>query len=997
MLRRAVRECRRAVILVTAFVVAAGVPAAGSEALPPDRLAERIRAELAFADGLASLHPDRKAEWAPLLEKARALVGSEAGPVVASAVAEAEAVLAPVAAVAKTYTVHNVGHAHIDMNWMWPWPETVAVTNDTFTTVLRLMDEFPDFRFTQSQASVYEIARRYNPALFERIKARVAEGRWEVAASQWVEGDKNLASGEAIARHLLYTRRFMEDELGLKPEDVPIDFEPDTFGHAHTIPTLVSRGGVTRYYMCRGGRDEKPPVFWWRGPDGTRVLVNLETTWYLKAVGPENTTALLAFAAKTGLRDWMNVYGVGDHGGGPTRRDIRRILEMDGWPVFPRFRFSTTRDFYAVLERNGDRFPVLDRELNFEFTGCYTSQSQIKRYNRLGESRALDAEAAAVLALRAVGRPYPVADLREAWTRVLFGQFHDILPGSGVRATREYQSGLFQQSAATFGTVQAESLRAVAAAVDTGFAKDRLAGGTTGEDRGLGAGVGRGSALGAISDAAHQADGPRPVVVFNPTGWPRDELVRTSVWDSGTADDRRDGRRFVVHAPDGRSFPAETVGQGEYWGHRFVDVVFPASVGALGYAAYVLEERAAGGPSGASPVTPLKVDAESLAFENERLSVRFDRLTGGVVQLVDKATGLDLATPGDPLALLELVTERPRDMSAWVIGDAMSRVRPLALHALAVETGNPYVATLVAKAKVGASDSDAAHLVEGRAALARGGGRGQLAGAWRTRERDAAAADALPHPARGAEDALRDPVRLDRPRAGAGRGGPRPALGRRLRDDPGAAGRPPARERRQARPLARRLDPRPHPAALELRAGPAARDREPLHASGPRASRRRAHRRRDDAAGSRLQPPAAGRGRGPARGAPRADGKRGRVAEPGRRRGRRGEEGGGRRLDRLPPARDRREGLDRPAGAGAASRHADGRGGGRPAGATGGEGHRPSRLPHRERGRARARRGERPGSIRLTGRGRSPGRARCGSSAPPRSRCSWGRPSGPSP
>jgi alpha-mannosidase len=671
----------------------------GGEALsslPPDRLAERIRAELAFADGLLSLHPDRRAEWAPLVEKARALVGSGEAPNPVDA-QSAEAVLAPVGAVAKTYTVHNVGHAHIDMNWMWPWPETVAVTNDTFTTVLRLMDEFPDFRFTQSQASVYEIARRYNPALFERIRARVAEGRWEVAASQWVEGDKNLASGESIARHLLYTRRFMEDELGLKPEDVPIDFEPDTFGHAHTIPTLVSRGGVTRYYMCRGGRDEKPPVFWWRGPDGARVLVNLETTWYLKSVGPENASALLAFAAKTGLRDWMNVYGVGDHGGGPTRRDIRRILEMDGWPVFPRFRFSTTRDFYAVLEANADRLPVLDRELNFEFTGCYTSQSQIKRYNRLGESRALDAEAAAVLALRLVGRPYPVAALRDAWTNVLFGHFHDILPGSGVRATREYQSGLFQQSAATFGTVQAESLRAVAAAVDTGFAKSRLASGNGGEDRALGAGVGRGSALGAVSDAAHQTDGPRPVVVFNPTAWPRDELVRTSLWDSGTPADRRDGRRFVVHAPDGRSFPAEVVGQGQYWGHRFADLVFPASVGALGYAAYVLEERAG---SGAPPVAPLKVDAEGLTFENERLSVRFDRLTGGVVQLLDKATGLDLATPGDPLALLELVVERPRDMSAWVIGDTMSRVRPLALHALAVETNNPYVAKLAAKARV---------------------------------------------------------------------------------------------------------------------------------------------------------------------------------------------------------------------------------------------------------------------------------------------------------
>jgi alpha-mannosidase len=704
--------------LALPLLAAAPSPAAAAEplsSLTPDRLAERVQAELTFAEGLMAQHPDRKAEWGPLLEKARALAGGseaskpvDARAVDAQAVAEAEAVLAPVAAVAKTYTVHNVGHAHIDMNWMWPWPETVAVTNDTFTTVLRLMDEFPDFRFTQSQASVYEIARRYNPALFERIKARVAEGRWEVVASQWVEADKNIVSGESIARHLLYTRRFVEDELGLKPEDVPIDWSPDTFGHAHTIPTLVSRGGVTRYYMCRGGRDEKPPVFWWRGPDGSRILVNLETTWYLKAVGPENASALLAFAAKTGLRDWMNVYGVGDHGGGPTRRDLRRILEMDGWPVFPRFRFSTTREYYAILEENADRLPVLDRELNFEFTGCYTSQSQIKKHNRVGESRAIDAEAAAVLALRAVGRPYPAAALREAWTNVLFGHFHDILPGSGVRATREYQSGLFQQSAAAFGTVQAESLRAVAAAVDTAFARGRVAGAPEGEDRSLGAGVGRGSGLGGISDAVHQAEGPRPFVVFNPTGWPREEMVRTSVWDSGTSSDR-EKRRFLVHAPDGRSFPAERVSEGQYWGHRFVDVVFPASVGALGYAAYVLEERAAADTAGTPPVAPVKVDADALAFENDRLSVRFDRLTGGVVQLLDKATGLDLATPADPLAVLELVDERPRGMSAWVIGDTMSRVRPLTLHSLAVEASNPYVATLVAKAKVRDSDLTVRH------------------------------------------------------------------------------------------------------------------------------------------------------------------------------------------------------------------------------------------------------------------------------------------------
>jgi alpha-mannosidase len=143
-----------AVLAVT--VVLAPVPGrtAGDDlaSLPPGRLAERIHAELGFAEGLAKLHPDRQAEWALLLEKARALAAEirREAPRADDAprVAEAERVLAPLGAVAKTYVVHNVGHAHIDMNWMWPWPETVAVTNDTFTTVLKLMDEFPDFRFT---------------------------------------------------------------------------------------------------------------------------------------------------------------------------------------------------------------------------------------------------------------------------------------------------------------------------------------------------------------------------------------------------------------------------------------------------------------------------------------------------------------------------------------------------------------------------------------------------------------------------------------------------------------------------------------------------------------------------------------------------------------------------------------------------------------------------------------------------------------------------------
>jgi len=156
---------------------------------------ERFLAQAKFAEGLCDLHPEQADAWRPLVTDAgkvvrSALANGSVGSL-RTAVREAEGVMAPIAQVAKTYTVYCVGHAHIDMNWMWSWPETVAVTNDTFSTVLRLLDEYPEFHFTQSQASVYAIVERHNPDMLERIRQRVAEGRWEVAASHWVEGDKN--------------------------------------------------------------------------------------------------------------------------------------------------------------------------------------------------------------------------------------------------------------------------------------------------------------------------------------------------------------------------------------------------------------------------------------------------------------------------------------------------------------------------------------------------------------------------------------------------------------------------------------------------------------------------------------------------------------------------------------------------------------------------------------------------------------------------------------
>ncbi len=495
--------------------------------------------------------------------------------------------------------------------------------------------------YTQSQASVYEIVRRHNPELFERIARRVKDGRWEVAASHWVEGDKNIASGEALARHLLYTRRFMKEHLGLKPEDVQIDWSPDTFGHALTIPAIDARGGVKYYYMCRGGNGEKPPVFWYKAPDGSRILVNLETTWYNDHIAPHNATAMLKFCGKTGLKDWLNVYGVGDHGGGPTRRDILRCYEMDGWPIFPNFQFATTRDYYKILEDHGDKWPVIDRELNFEFTGCYTTQTQIKRNNRLGENYMVEAETTASIAARALGREYPAQALRDNWVNVLFSHFHDILPGSGVAETRQYNQGLFQKVAATTHMIKTNNLRAIAAVVDTSFA------GSAADDEivpaasslAIGGGPGRGTYWGGLSDAGHVIDGPRPFVVFNPTAWPRTELVRATVWDADTGPAGGDlkQKEFVVRAKGGKVVPAQKVNTGDYWGHKFVDLVFPAEAAPLGYTTYAIQEGKVEGYTAAvkEAVPPSRHEpfyGALPALENEFLRVAFDPATGGLVQ-----------------------------------------------------------------------------------------------------------------------------------------------------------------------------------------------------------------------------------------------------------------------------------------------------------------------------------------------------------------------------
>ena len=682
---------------------------------------ERFEAQARFAEGLCTLHPQQAEAWQALLGAARLIVQRAIAQgsleQLRAAVREAEAVLTPLGATAKTYTAHCVGHAHIDMNWMWSWPETVAVTNDTFLTVLKLMEEFPTFRFSQSQASVYAIIARHHPALLERIAQRVREGRWEVTASHWVEGDKNLAGGESLTRHLLYTRRYMQELFGLSPEDVPVDWSPDTFGHAATIPTYLTRGGVKYLYLHRPGvhGPKKPDIFWWQAPDGSRVLVrNDMKLGYNQVITPAIGGYLMDFVTAYGGQDFMLVYGVGDHGGGPTRRDLLRGLDMDTWPIFPQVTFSTARAFFARMEKLGDKLPTIDYELNTEFTGCYTTQSLVKKVCRFGEARLQDAEVAAGLAAGAAGFTYPTADFREGWTDILFNHFHDILPGSGVHDTRTYTHGLFQKTMATTSQIEAQALRLLASRVDT-----TIAGSPATPDmppsavaNGTGAGVGYHAVDGGLSQSEQSAgEGPRPFLLFNPTAHRRAEVVEATLWnneaDWSTIRPMKD-RAFQARYPDGSLTPAQVTGGGTFWGHDYATVAFPAAIPSLGYALCIVDEveEAAVATPGARQLGAVNQCAYSPpersfeGLENDFLRMEIDPTTGGISRLIEKASGMAIVTDAP---LLEYAVERPHGMTAWSIDNTGPTEYPQVTKMERTLTG-PHKAALAVTATIHESE-----------------------------------------------------------------------------------------------------------------------------------------------------------------------------------------------------------------------------------------------------------------------------------------------------
>jgi len=338
------------------------------------------------------------------------------------------------------HTIHMIGHGHIDPTWLWRWTEGYEEVRATFRSALDRMRETPDFRFTASSACLYQWVQESEPTLFAEIQERVAEGRWEIAGGWWLEPDCNIPCGEAFVRHGLYGQRYFQQAFGTR---CTVGFNPDSFGHAGMLPQILRQLGMNAYVYMRpmpvSERDYPGgTTFHWESPDGSRVLTcnlaesyngDLETLERIRAY-PNNPHLV------PGQRHILGFFGVGNHGGGPTKAAIVQIQQAQQDSALPNAIFSTLRGYLDAVGTMPD-LPVVRDELQHHARGCYSVHAGIKQMNRRVEHALMSAERMASLACLLQDAPYPKAALEGAWKDLLYNQFHDILAGTSIATAYE--------------------------------------------------------------------------------------------------------------------------------------------------------------------------------------------------------------------------------------------------------------------------------------------------------------------------------------------------------------------------------------------------------------------------------------------------------------------------------------------------------------------------------------------------------------------------------
>ena len=350
---------------------------------------------------------------------------------------------------------YGVGNAHIDLAWLWPMAETHRKTERTFAAQLRLLEEYPEYKFIQSQPAAYEMCRKYYPELFARIKEAVKGGQWIAEGAMWVEPDTNMASGESLIRQLVHGKRYYKEELGVESE---VLWLPDTFGYTAALPQILKSCGVkylvTQKIFWSYNEGEQFPYhyFYWEGMDGTKIVSFLPTSYTYRTDPTELANVWKNRSQKRDLDAFLLPFGYGDGGGGPARDYIEYALREKDLEGCPKVKLEGPKEFFEDMEKEGGPKNTYTGELYFSaHRGTYTSQAMVKQNNRRCELAMRELEMWGALAKRN-GKEYPLAEADALWKEVLLHQFHDILPGSSI-------ARVYEEAEEAFGRILAESAR----------------------------------------------------------------------------------------------------------------------------------------------------------------------------------------------------------------------------------------------------------------------------------------------------------------------------------------------------------------------------------------------------------------------------------------------------------------------------------------------------------------------------------------------------------
>lgn len=518
-------------------------------------------------------------------------------------------------------TVSAVGHTHIDVAWLWRLRQTRDKTSRSFATVLKLMEEYPDYRFMSSQAQLYEFIRQEHPAIFARIRESVRQGRWEPEGGMWVEADTNLSSGESLVRQFLVGKRFFRNAFGA---DCKILWLPDVFGYSAALPQIMKQCGINYFMTTKISWNEydKLPydTFLWRGIDGSEVLTHFISTmdtvkeekdWITTYNGDLNPSQVIGcwqrYQQKDLNRDVLFAFGHGDGGGGPTHGMLERGRRMHmGIEGCPKVEFQFARDYFDRLQKDiagRKRLPRWVGELYFEHhRGTLTAQASAKRWNRRSEFLYHDLETLESLVNLDHLSSYPSAALLEGWKVILLNQFHDILPGSSIREVYEDSQKQYEDLHRTGGRMLEKALQQASRRV--GLARDSL-------------------------------------LLFNTLGFSRREVAEMQ---------RPQHTGFLLRDPQsGAVLPWQKTFDGK--------IIFTSpEVPAKGYCAISVE---AGEQRQTTPLTATLREMHTPFFD-----LTFDEAMQ-IASLIDRHTGRSVAPQGEPLNRLIVYEDRPFEHRAW--------------------------------------------------------------------------------------------------------------------------------------------------------------------------------------------------------------------------------------------------------------------------------------------------------------------------------------------